>query len=207
MRLLLALLCLLLPSCMHVFTSRHEYLASGTAPMIGGTAFRAEFIPQQRESGAALSAMVIGGAWVSEVGPYQLRLHAFGQPGDQRWFEIKRLRLTGTDNFNAPMEPRGFAGRAEFGPTQTAGRTRASLLLGPHIYLDDQKQRSITLEAEVDILRRGGPTRGIVRIPLSLTKTGSRESIFIITELMRDLRQRDTMDDLPDALPPPPEAP
>jgi len=207
MRLILALLCLWFqPSCMHVLTTRHEYAATSPAPAVGGSSFRAEFMPQAQESSAALSAMVVGGALVSEVGPYMLRLHAFGQENDQRWFEIKRLRLSGSGGFAAPMEPRGFAGRAEFKPTKTASRTRASLLLGPHIYLDARKQRSIVLEAEVAVMRRSGLSHGTFRIPLTLAKTHRHESIFICTELWHDLRHADTPD-IPEALPPPPESP
>jgi len=202
-----ALLCLLLlPSCVHVFTSRHEYAATGPAPSVSGSAFRVELIPQAQEAGAALSAMVVGGAWIAEVGPYLLRIHAFGQENDQRWFEVKRLRLSGPDGFEAPMEPRGFAGRAEFKPIKTSPRTRASLLLGPHIHLDAQKQREIVLEADVTIMRRSGLSRGTIRIPLKLTKTSHRESTFICAELWHDLRHPDSPD-IPDPLPPPPESP
>lgn len=204
MRLSLLLLALLLPACVHLFTSRAEYQATSPAPRLGGSAFRAEFIPTSAESGLAFSAMVVGGAAVHETGPYQMRLHAFGTTGDQRWFEIKRLRLSGPDQFDAPMEPRGFEGRAEFHPTQTPGGTRASLLLGPQIHLDEKKQREIVLEAEVVLMRRSGMTRGTLRIPLSLRKTRSRESTFILSEIWHDLRHRDSPD-IPSALPPPPE--
>ncbi|WP_395715601.1 hypothetical protein [Prosthecobacter sp.] len=207
MRPLSALLCLfLLPSCVHLFTTRHAYTATNPAPSVSDTAFRVEFIPQAQETGAALGAMVVGGALISEVGPYLLRVHGFGLENDQRWFEIKRLRLSGPDHFEAPMESRGFAGRAEFKPTKTAGRTRASLLLGPHIHLDAKKQRDIVLEADVAIMRRSGLVHGTVRIPLTFTKTRSRESTFIFAEVWHDLRHPDSPD-MPDALPPPPEAP
>jgi hypothetical protein len=207
MRPLFSLLCLLLPSCVHILTTHHEYKAASPAPSVVGSAFRAEFLPQGKESGVALSAMVVGGALVSEVGPYQVRIHAFGQEGDQRWFEINRFRLHGPDNFEAPMDPSGFVGRAEFNPTKTTGQTRASLLLGPNIHLDAKKHRTLTLEADVEVRRRSGLSRGTLRIPLALTKTKRRESIFICTEIWRDLRRRDTMDDLPEALPAAPETP
>lgn len=204
MRPLFALFCLLLPSCVHLVTSRHEYAAQAPAPSVGGSAFRAEFMPQGTEAGVALSAMVVGGALVAEIGPYQIRMHAFGTPGDQRWFEITRLRLSSKDHFEAPMEARGFAGRAEFKPTPTAGRTRASLLLGPYVHLDAKKQRDIVLEAEVLVMRHSGLTRGTLRIPLTLTKTRRRDSTFIPSEIWQDLRHRDRMA-IPSALPPPPE--
>ena len=207
MRPLLSLLPLLwLPSCVHVFTTHYDYQSSSPAPTTGGSAFRVEFIPKATESGVALSAMVVGGALVSEVGPYQMRLHAFGQPGDQQWFEIKSLRLSGADGFKAPMEPRGFTGRAEFQPTKTAGLTRASLLLGPYVSLDAKKQHDIVLDAEVVVSRRSGLSRGSLRIPLRLTKTKRRESTNVIAEIAHDIRDRDKPV-IPDALPPPPEQP
>ena len=201
---LLALLCL--PSCVHVFTTRIEYKSTAGAPSVGGAAFRAEFMPKATESGIALSAMVVGGVVVAEVGPYQMRMHAFGQPDDQKWFEIKSLRLSGRDNFAAPMEDRGFAGRAEFKPTLSSSTTRASLLLGPYIKLDAKKQRDIVLDAEVVVMRRSGLSRGSVQIPLSLTKTKRRESTNVIAEIAHDIRDRDKPT-IPDALPPPPETP
>lgn len=209
MRPLLAFLVLVLSSltsCVHVFTTRVEYQATAPAPSVGGSAFRVEFMPTSTESGFALSALVVGGALVAEVGPYQMRLHAFGQPEDQQWFEIKSLRLSGAEHFEAPMEPRGFAGRAEFKPTQTTGSTRASLLLGPHVTLDAKKHHDIVLLAEVLVMRRSGPTRGTLRIPLSLTKTKRRESTNVIAEIAHDIRDRDKPI-IPDALPPPPEKP
>lgn len=207
MRPLLSLLALLwLPSCVHVFTTHYDYQSTVPAPTAAGSAFRVEFIPKATESGVAISAMVIGGAAVAEVGPYQMRLHAFGQPGDQQWFEIKSLRLSGSDHFEAPMQARGFAGRAEFKPTQTPGTTRASLLLGPYVSLDAKKQHDIVLDAEVLIMRRSGLSRGTLRIPLTLTKTKRRESTNVIAEIAQDIRDRDKPV-IPDALPPPPEKP
>ena len=207
MRPLLPLLALLwLPSCVHVFTTHYDYQATAPAPTVGGAAFRAEFIPKGTESGVALSAMVVGGALVAEVGPYQMRLHAFGQPGDQQWFEIKRLRLTGASSFNAAMEARGFAGRAEFKPTQTAGSNRASLLLGPYVSLNAKNHHDIVLEAEVVVMRRSGLSRGTLRIPMSLTKTKRRDSTNVIAEIAHDIRDRDKPV-IADPLPPPPEKP
>lgn len=207
MRPLNSLLCLLLlPSCVHLFTTRVEYAATSPAPEVGGSAFRAEFMPQGKESGIALNAMVIGGAVVAEVGPYQMRMHAFGKESDQRWFEIKSLRLSSKDGFEAPMEPRGFEGRAEFKPTATAGTTRASLLLGPYIRLDAKKQHDIVIDAEVVVMRRGGLSKGRLHMPLSLSKTRRRDSIYVVSELWHDLRHRDSME-IPSALPPPPEHP
>ena len=202
------LLCLLalLPACIHTYTTHYDYQGTGPAPQVGGAAFRAEFIPKATESGVALSAMVVGGALVSEVGPYQVRLHAFGQPGDQQWFEIKSLRLTGADHFDAPMQPRGFLGRPEFKPTKAATTTRATLLLGPYIKLDDRTHREITLEAEVAVMRRSGLTHSTLRLPLKLTKTRRHESTNVIAEIAHDMRHRDTPD-IPAGLPPPPEAP
>lgn len=207
MRPLLCLLALLLlPSCVHTYTTHYDYQATGPAPQVGGAAFRAEFIPKGTESGVALSAMVVGGALISEVGPYQVRLHAFGQPGDQQWFEVKSLRLTSTEGFDAAMQPRGFMGRPTFAPTQTATTTRATLLLGPYIKLDDRKQRQITLEADIALMRRSGLTRGTLRLPLKLTKTKRHESTNVIAEIAHDIRHRDTPD-IPAGLPPPPETP
>ncbi len=207
MRSLLLLLALLgLPSCVHIFTTHYDYQSSAPAPTVAGSAFRVEFIPTATESGVALSAMVVGGAMVAEVGPYQMRLHAFGQPGDQQWFEIKSLRLSGADGFNAPMEPRGFTGRAEFQPIQTPGTTRASLLLGPYVSLDAKKQHDIVLDAEVLVSRRSGLSRETLRIPLALSKTKRRESTNVITEIAHDIRDRDKPT-IPAGLPPPPEKP
>ncbi len=207
MRPLLSLLALgWLPSCVHVFTTHYDYQATAPAPTAAGSAFRVEFIPKATESGVAISAMVVGGALVSEVGPYQMRLHAFGQPEDQKWFEIKSLRLSGTDHFEAPMEPRGFAGRAEFTPTQTPGSTRASLLLGPYVSLDAKKQHDIVLDAEVVVMCRSGLSRGTLHIPLALTKTKRRDSTNVIAEIAQDIRDRDKPT-IPAALPPPPEKP
>lgn len=207
MRLLLSLpVLLLLPSCVHVFTTHYDYRSAGPAPAVGGSAFRVEFIPKGTESGLALSAMVVGGAMVAEVGPYQMRLHAFGKAGDQEWFEVKSLRLSGAEGFNAAMEARGFQGRAEFKAAKTPGVTRASLLLGPYVSLDSKKQHDIVLDAEVIVMRRSGLTRGSLRIPLVLTKTKRRDSTNVISEIAHDLRHRDAPD-IPAGLPPPPEAP
>ncbi len=208
MRHLSLLLCLcLLSGCIHIHTTRHEYTATASPTRVGGCVFRAEFLPQSQESGLALSAMVIGGATVSEVGPFLLRLHAFGTPGDQRWFEVRSLRLSGPGNFDAPMEPRGFAGRATFEPTKTPGQTRASLLLGPHLRLDEKKLPTLVLDANIAIARRRGVSIEHLRIPLKLTKTASGKTTYILAEIWRDMHQRDSMDNLPQALPPPPESP
>lgn len=202
----LPVLLLFLPSCLHVFIKRVEYQATAPAPSVAGAAFRAEFMPKGTQAGATLSAMVVGAAMASEVGPYQMRMHAFGKPDDQKWFEVKSLRLTSKDQFEAPMEARGFEGRAEFKPTKTPGSTRASLLIGPYIKLDAKKQRHIVLEADVAVMRRSGLSRGSIRIPLSLSKTRRHESINIIVEVAHAIRDRDKPK-MPAGLPPPPETP
>lgn len=206
MRLRHPLFCLLLlPSCVHLFTTRVEYTATGPAPFAAGSAFRAEFIPTGTESGLAVSAMVVGGASIAEVGPYQLRLHAFGKKGDQRWFRVTRLVLTSPGHFTAPMEKRGFAGQAEFTPTQTATTTRASLLMGTNIRLDEQRDREIAFEADVEIMRASGLSRSTLRIPMEQTKTKRHESQFILSEIWKDAHGTGT--DIPAGLPPPPEVP
>lgn len=204
MRVLLLSCLLFLASCVHLLTTRVEYQATSPAPSVGGSTFRAEFIPQHSESGIALNAMVLGGAVIAEVGPYLVRMHAFGKEGDQRWFEIKRLRITSSNQFEAPMEERGFAGRAEFKPIKAAGLTRASLLLGPHVHLDEKRQRDIVLEADVAVMRHSGLSRGTLRIPLALSQTKRRDSTFICAELWHDMRHRDSPD-IPEALPPAPQ--
>ncbi len=205
MRLLLILVALLLSSCIHLLTTTVDYTSSAAAPVVGASAFRAEFIPRGSESGLALSAMVIGGATIAEVGPYQVRLHAFGRPGDQRSFRVLRFVLSSPGNFTAPMEPRGFAGSAEFGPTQDPNRTRASLLLGPLFRLDERRDRDLHLEAEVEVARRKGISRGTLKIPLQQTKSRRRDSEFILAELWD--HSEDSADSIPHALPPPPESP
>lgn len=206
MRLLLIVVVpLILSSCVHLLTTTIDYTSSEAAPRVGGSAFRAEFIPRGSESGLALSAMVVGGATIAEVGPYQVRLHAFGRPGDQRSFRILRFVLSSPGNFTAPMEPRGFEGSAEFQPTRDAARTRASLLLGPLFRLDERRDRELLLEADVEVTRRSGVSRGTIKIPLQQTKSRHRESEFILAELWD--HSEDSPDSIPHALPPPPESP
>jgi hypothetical protein len=204
MRVLLAATLLLLPSCVHLFTTRVDYTATATAPTVGDSAFRAEFIPKGAESGLALSAGVIGGATVSEIGPYQVRLHAFGCSGDQRSFRVTSFTLTSPGNFIAPMEPRGFEGRAEFKPTNTTGRSRASLLLGPWFRLDEHRDRELVIEAGIEVTRRSGVTRGSIRIPLKQTNTSRRDSHFLLEELWQDIRGGE--DPVIEAMPSAPES-
>lgn len=205
MRPFLLLCCLTLTSCVHLFITHVDYATKGPAPVVADCAFRAEFIPLGKESGVALSAMLVGGATVGEIGPYQVRLHAFGKAGNQEEFRITRFVLTSPGNFTAPMEKRGFEGVAEFAPTATPGITRASLLLGPRFRLDKQRDKQLSLEADVEIRRHGRWTAGTLRLPLQQTKTRRRESTFVITEIAKDIRGDEGP--VPSALPPPPEAP
>ncbi len=205
MRPLLLLCCLTLSSCVHLFITHVDYATKGPAPEVADTAFRAEFIPLGAESGLALSAGVVGGATVGEIGPYQVRLHAFGKAGDQQAFRLTRFVLTSPGHFTAPMEQRGFEGLAEFEPTATPGTTRASLLLGPRFRLDKDLDKELLLEADVEIRRHGRRTAGTLRLPLQQAKTRRRESIFIVTEIAKDIRGDEGP--VPSALPPPPEQP
>lgn len=204
MRLLLAATLLLLSSCVHLLTTRVDYSASASTPTVGGSAFRAEFIPKGAESGLALSAGVIGGATVSEIGPYQVRLHAFGRSGDQRSFRVTSFTLTSPGHFTAPMESRGFEGWAEFKPTKTTGQSRASLLLGPWFRLDEHRDRELLIVAGIEVTRRSGVTHGSLRIPLKQTKTSRRDSHFLLNELWQDIRGEE--DPVIEALPPAPES-
>ncbi|MGV3663367.1 MAG: hypothetical protein ACO1TE_24560 [Prosthecobacter sp.] len=206
MRTLLLLCCLTLISCVHLFITHVDYATKGAAPVVAGSAFRAEFIPLGTESGLAVSAGVVGGATVGEIGPYQVRLHAFGKAGDQEAFRVTRFVLTSPGNFTAPMEKRGFEGEAEFEPVVASpGATRASLLLGPRFRLEQGRDKELLLEADVEVRRHGRWTRGTLRLPLQQTKTRRRESSFIVTEIVKDIRGNEGP--VPPALPPPPERP
>lgn len=205
MRPFLLLCCLPLSSCIHLFITHVDYATQGPAPVVAGSAFRAEFIPLGAESGLALSAGVVGGATVGEIGPYQVRLHAFGKSGDQEEFRITRFVLTNPGSFTAPMEKRGFEGVAEFAPTATPSTTRASLLLGPRFRLDKDLDKHLLLEADVEVRRGGRWTAGSLRLPLQQAKTRRRESIFVVTEIAKDIRG--DAGPVPSALPPPPEQP
>ncbi len=205
MRLLLLLVSCSLASCVHLFITHVDYATKGAAPVVAGCAFRAEFIPRGTESGLAVSAMVVGGATMGEIGPYQVRLHAFGKAGDQQAFRVTKFVLTSPGNFTAPMEKRGFEGVAEFEPTATPGATRASLLLGPRFRLEQDRDKELLLEADVEVRRHGRWTGGTLRLPLQQTKTRRRESTFIVTEIAKDIRGDEGP--VPPALPPPPEKP
>lgn len=150
--------------------------------------------------------MVVGGATVGEIGPYQVRLHAFGRPGAQQAFKVGRFVLTSPGQFTAPMEPRGFEGLAEFRPAATPGTTRASLLLGPRFRLDKDRDKELLLEADVQVKQSSGAwTSGTIRLPLKQAKTRRRESSFLFTEIWKDIRGEEGPP--PEALPPPPERP
>lgn len=196
---------LLLSSCVHLFITHVDYAAKASAPQAAGTPFRAEFIPRGTESGLAVSAMVVGGATLGEIGPYQVRLHAFGKAGEQQAFRITRFVLTSPGNFTAPMEPRGFQGVARFEPTATPGQTRASLLLGTNFRLDEKRDRELTLEADVQVQRDGRWTAGTFRLHLQQMKTRRRESAFLFTEIWKDIHGEEGPP--PSALPPAPEGP
>ena len=196
-----------LNSCIYLHTTSRAYEAAGEAPEVGGAKFRAEFIPRGSEAGMTLSAMVIGGATVTEAGPYQLRLHAFGRAADQRWFRVTRFVLSVPGRPSAPMEERGFEGQTSFEKTPNTAVTRASLLFGTKIYINtERRDKEVTIEADVEVMGREGLRRGTVRIPLKESKAGRGESYFIPTEIVRSFRA-ETLADIPDALPPAPESP
>jgi hypothetical protein len=207
LRLVFALVLALLPSsCIYLRTTAQTYQATQTAPEVGGARFRAEFIPRGSESSVAVSAMIVGGAAVIENGPYQLRLHAFGRTGEQRWFRVTRFVLTVPGRLNAPMESRAFEGRADFTPAQTGG-TRASLLFGTRIHINtDHKDKEVHIEADVEVMQRGSLRRGTIRIPMQLAKKARGESFFVPSEIVRSFRS-EKMEDLPAAMPAPPESP
>lgn len=220
MRFFLALACLFMPSCVHLFITHVDYQPAGLAAKskpvtaeaasrgaatVADAAFRVEFIPRGMESGLALSAMVVGGATVGEIGPYQVRLHAFGKAGEQQAFRVTRFVLSSPGNFTAPMEERGFEGVAEFMPAATPGMTRASLLLGPHFRLDKDRDKELLLEADVEVRRHGRWLPGTLRLPLTQTRSRRRESAFLFTEIWKDIRGEEGPP--PEALPPAPEQP
>ncbi len=208
LRLPVALLLLNLTSCLHTRTTSQAYEATEPAPSVGGARFRAEFIPRGSEAAMTVSAMVVGGAMITENGPYQMRLHAFGKPSDQRWFRVTRFVLSVPGRLNAPMEKRGFEGLTEFKPTQSPGSTRASLLLGTHIHINEQHpDKEVVVEADVELMRRSGLTRGTIRIPMKQSKTKRSENYMLPVEIVKSIRQKEKIEDITPALPPAPEMP
>jgi hypothetical protein len=175
---------------------------------VGGAKFRAEFIPRGSEAGVTVSAMVVGGAMITENGPYQLRLHAFGKKGEQRWFRVTRFVLTVPGRLEAPMEKRAFEGSTPFENLSASGSTRASLLFGTKIHINtaDHRDEEIYVEADVEVMRRGSLVRGTIRLPMQRTKSSRGKSHFIPAEIVKSFRQ-ETPASIPSALPPPPEAP
>jgi hypothetical protein len=209
MKRFLLLACLLsLTSCLYLRTSRQAFETTSHAPEVGGARFRAEFIPRGSEAGVTVSAMILGGALITENGPYQLRLHAFGQKGGQSWFRVTRFVLTVPGRLNAPMEKRAFEGSAPFETTSTPDVTRASLLFGTNIYINtsEHRDKEVIIEADVEVMTRRGLSRGTIRLPMQRTKTARGENQFIPAEIVKSF-SKETPADIPTALPPPPEAP
>jgi len=207
-RLLLILLVHCLSSCIYLRTTQQAFAASVPAPEVGGALFRAEFIPRGSEAGMTISAMVVGGATITENGPYQLRLHAFGQKGGPRWFRVTRFVLTVPGRVHAPMEKRAFEGTSPFENLSVSGRTRASLLFGTKIHINtcEHRDKEVILEADVEVMGNRGLTRGTLRIPMELTKSARGESHFIPAEIVKSFRE-ETPESIPSALPPAPETP
>lgn len=210
MRLIFFLLSALsLASCLYTRTTSQVFEATVPPPEVGGAAFRAEFIPRGSEAGMTVSAMVLGGAAITENGPYQLRLHAFGQKGDQTSFRVTRFVLTVPGRLNAPMEGKAFEGSVPFASLPNdAQTTRASLLFGTRIFINtaEKRDKEVIIEADVEVTRRSGRVRGTLRIPMKRTKSSRGESIFIPQEIARSFRGQ-TLADIPSALPPAPERP
>lgn len=207
-RLLLLFLIHSLSSCIYLRTTQQAFEASIPAPEVGGAKFRAEFIPRGSEAGITVSAMVVGGAMITENGPYQLRLHAFGQKGVQRWLRVTRFVLTVPGRITAPMEKRAFQGTAPFEDLSASGSTRASLLFGTKIHINTRELRDkeVMIEADVEVMGSRGLTRGTLRLPMQLTKTARGESHFIPKEIVKSFRE-ETPASIPAALPPAPETP
>jgi hypothetical protein len=197
-----------LSSCIYLRTTSQSFETSTPAPEVGGAKFRAEFIPRGSEAGVTVSAMVVGGAMITENGPYQLRLHAFGKKGEQRWFRVTRFVLTVPGRLEAPMEKRAFEGSTPFENLSASGSTRASLLFGTKIHINtaDHRDEEIYVEADVEVMRRGSLVRGTIRLPMQRTKSSRGKSHFIPAEIVKSFRQ-ETPASIPSALPPPPEAP
>jgi hypothetical protein len=210
MRLLLALLSAFsLASCLYTRTTSQVFQASGAAPEVGGAGFGAEFIPRGSEAGMTVSAMVVGGAAITENGPYQLRLHAFGQKGDHASFRVTRFVLTVPGRFSAPMESKAFEGSVPFESLPNdPQRTRASLLFGTRIHVNtaENRDKEVVIEADVEVVRRTGRVRGTLRIPMKRTKTSRGKTIFIPREIVKSFRGQ-TPADIPPALPPAPQRP
>ena len=196
-----------LSSCIYLHTTSEVYESTGSAPVVGGAKFRAEFIPRGSEAGMTMNAMVVGGATITENGPYQLRLHGFGRKGEAQWFRVTRFVLSVPGRLNAPMEKRGFEGKAEFEATQNGDITRASLLFGTKVYINtEHRDKEVVIEADIEVFGRRGLQRGTIRIPLRQSKTSRGESYFIPAEIVKSFRA-ETPADIPNALPPPPEVP
>lgn len=210
MRLLFALLSsFFLSSCLYMRTTSQAFEATVPAPKVAGAAFRAEFIPRGSEAGMTVSAMVLGGAAITENGPYQLRLHAFGQKGDQKWFRVTRFVLTVPGRLSAPMEGKGFEGSVPFESlADESPYTRASLLFGTRVHINtaEHRDKEVVIEADVEVMGRSGLVRGRLSIPMKRTKASRGESIFIPREIAKSFRGQ-TPADIPSALPPPPDAP
>jgi len=189
-------------------TTSQTFAVTTRPPEVGGAKFRAEFIPRGSEAGVTVSAMVLGGAAITENGPYQLRLHAFGQKGEQQWFRVTRFVLSVPGRINAPMEKRAFEGSMPFENLAAGGLTRASLLFGTKIHINTREHRDkeVIIEADVEVMRRGSLVRGTIRLPMQRVKSARGESHFIPAEIVKSFRE-ETPADIPSSLPPAPETP
>ncbi|MBK8093865.1 MAG: hypothetical protein IPK32_18285 [Verrucomicrobiaceae bacterium] len=203
---LAACLCLPLSSCLYLRTTSQTYEATQAAPEVGGARFRAEFIPRGSNAPFSFSAMAIGGAAVTENGPYQLRLHAFGQEGRHQWFRVTRFVLSVPGRMTAPMEKRGFDGQSTFAPTTNKGISRASLVFGTNININNEhKDKEVLIDADVEVMRSGRLVRGTLSIPMKMAKASRNENFLLPVEIVKSFKS-ESLDDLPPAMPPPPES-
>lgn len=189
---------LFLCSCFAITGEKHTYVDRGKAVEVAGAQVEIDFRPEGTRPGATmLSAMVVGGGFVTFDGPFQCRIEAHGEQGVHQSLIVHRIRTRTGKSRRDEWFPAQYLGeKVAFKPLSGGKQARARYLMPGLLEVLPETDGALTMWVDLSIIRDSGTTRRTVQFRYDPTLKKHNEVIFLPVEVATNIgKDFDEMED------------
>jgi hypothetical protein len=184
-----------LSSCMHVREKVQTYRPAGSQG-VGQATVSIELQPQEAEGALSLSAMVVGAARATLVGPWHLYVVAQSPTGQCKQLVINNLSMRSSRGI-ASQVPTSYLGEIRpFAVSRKKGVEQAAWKCPGQVEADFAKDTSITVDADVTIQpATGSAVRKRLSFVCTAAELKNNQTVFVPTEVIQNFGSQDIPED------------
>jgi len=185
----LALIVLLLPSCIQTVLKDHNF-TKGNPVEINGAQVVSSVKPMGGKGGFSISAMVFAAATGSLDGPFLWRVEAEGVEGEQEWIRVNEARVTTEKTKRSEPFPKKFLGqKAPFEPIpQEKGKSFAKFQIPGKLTVFPRTDGKIKIHVNVSVHSKGRTKTEWILFEMDPESKWTSDTIFLPTEIVKNFK-------------------